>query len=180
MLNVLYEVNPLQSQKKVCKCKFRSLGARENSLAWISSSSVILSKAFLVWASSTEGIAGESTRLHALVLNTTSTEEPMQCPPVRKRMVERKAGSGAPGKLWRSSRGRDQRLPGDYWCMCISLELCCFPAQELSDRMHYPKQLWRAGLGLAISPSPTCLWKGSPASCCPALAPTSLAAFPMQ
>lgn len=101
-------------------------------------------------------------------------------PPSKEKDGGEKGRSGAPGKLWRSSRGRDQRLPGDYWCMCISLELCCFPAQELSDRMHYPEQLWRAGLGLAISPSPTCLWKGSPASCCPALAPTSLAAFPMQ
>lgn len=68
-------------------------------------------------------------------------EEPEKCPPVRKRMVERKAGAGAPGKLWRSTRGRDQKLSGDYWCMCISLELCCFTPQEFSDRMHYPKQL---------------------------------------
>lgn len=68
-------------------------------------------------------------------------EEPVKCLPVRKRMVERQARSGAPGKLWRSSRGRDQKLLGCSWFMCTSSELCCFTTQGFSDRMHYPKQL---------------------------------------
>lgn len=90
-------------------------------------------------------------------------EEPEKCPPVRKRMV----GAGAPGKLWRSTRGRDQKLSGDYWCMCISLELCCFTPRNSAIACIILNNSGTAGFGLEISPSPTCLWKGSPASCCP-------------
>lgn len=138
-------------------CKFRSLGTKDSSLAWISFSSVILSKAFLVSASSAEGIAGDSTHLCALGLNTASHGRASEVPPVRKRVVKRKAGSGAPGKLWRSSRVRAQRLPGYYWCMCISLELASSPHRNSAISMHYPEQLWESRFWLEISPSPTCL-----------------------
>lgn len=102
-------------------------------------------------------------------------------PPLRKSMEEIRAEAGACGKLWRSGRGRNQRLLGDYWCICISLELCCFITQEHSNACTILNDSLTAGFGLQIMYlTPTCPWKGSPASCSPALARTSLAAFPMQ
>lgn len=96
MLNVLYEVNPLQSQENVCKCKFRSLGTKESSLAWISSCSLILSKVFRVYASSTAGATGESTRLHAEALNTTSHGRAREVPPSKEK------DGGEKGRGWSS------------------------------------------------------------------------------
>lgn len=84
-------------------------------------------------------------------------EEASEVPlPARKRMKESKAEAGARGKVWSSSRGRNQRLIGDCWCICISVELCCFISQEHSDACTILHNSLTAGFVLQISYLPAC------------------------
>lgn len=68
-------------------------------------------------------------------------------PLVKKRMMERKGL-----ELLGSSGDLAEEETGDYRCMCISSGLCCFTTQQLSDGMHYPKQLQESGFWAGDEP----------------------------
>lgn len=91
-------------------------------------------------------------------MSTCSSPEQNQLwggqPTVRKRAEESKAEAGAHVKLWRSTREGEQRLPGDYWCTCVSLERSCFITQECSSAHAVLTNPRGVGFVLWVNPLP--------------------------
>lgn len=178
MLNILCELKLLPSQETACKCQFKSMVQKRaafhgsHPLQWS-------------WARFSLFKHPPQKELRREHSSTCSGSEQHKL--WRSQWSALRSREG-----WRRARQRLELmggfgdLPGEIYLGTTGAFASTWSSAALSLRNTAMFALpyttfWGQVSGYRWADLiPTCLWQGSPASCCPASTPTSLAAFPVQ